>query len=303
MNKYLRKELESEIGLKNFYDEHPELLDAIPEMEPDVLGLNGVIADAIDAGIIQEIETSGITKDVKAMKSNMAKVVCRIAKKARPKARNDNNNELFDALDHAVTYIMQAPKILALSRAKAMRKVIKDNATYFSNIKPADFAAMDAAILAYDTDFAKPRYTIDYKHVAGTTAVFNLIHKGFIFRDNIVDYVCGYYEEEDPELVDEMKKQMGTVIEGVHHTGIEALCVDGKPAEGAITNLLQDVEMMIVELKKVAISDINGLATLIKFTPGTYHVTFKKTGYVDKEMILHFKKGVTVHITVEMLRA
>jgi len=300
---YLRWELESYVALLMFLASHPEILNLIPEMAGDIDGLQNIVDKAEYAGVIQITPTSGITRDIKAEKLQMAKTIIRIAKKTRPLARTAKKMELFAQLNHPVSYINQAPKLVALLRAKAIRKAIKDNNTFFSNVKPADYTAMDTVILAYDTDHGKTRVTIEFKQVAGTDAISKLVQEGYLFRDNIVDFVEGYYVEDDPDLVDEMKKNIGIEMEGVHHTGIESLCVDGKPVEGAITNLLQDVEMLIIELGRKAKSDINGLATIIKFTPGTYHVTFKKTGYIDRVMIVRVKRGETLHLSVEMFRA
>ena len=128
---YLRWELESYVSLLMFLDAHPEILVLIPEMAGDMTGLQNIVDKATEAGIIQITPTSGITRDIKAEKLKMAKTIIRIAKKARPLARTAKNMDLFDQLDHPVSYINQSPKLIALLRAKAIRKAIKDNNTFF----------------------------------------------------------------------------------------------------------------------------------------------------------------------------
>jgi hypothetical protein len=61
-----------------------------------------------------------------------------------------------------------------------------------------------------------------------------------------------------------------------------------------------NVQVKIIELNIFAHSDINGLAGLGRFRPGTYHVEFSGTGLVTKTIIVTFKRGKMLELEVVM---
>ena len=302
MKYYLKWKLECYEGVQQFLEDHPDIIIEIPEIAGDVTKLGDSVTAIKTAEGIQTSNIKGVTDETRDKKKAMAETVIRIAHKARPLARSAQKWELLEKLDYEITYIYRAPKVDALARAKDIRQTIKDNTALFTNITLADFTAMDEVILAYESGHVKPRDARDHRKTYGSDAYKALYEKADTACDNIWDLVYGYYEHTDPALVAELKLKLALEEEGVHHTGIEAVCVDGNPPEGAITELLQDVEMKLVELDRKTKSDINGLATLIKFINGTYHFTFSKPGFVMKEMILKINRGQVLHVEVVMYR-
>jgi hypothetical protein len=299
---YLKWKLESFLGILKFIDNHPNVSTDIPEMDDDVSDLRETVAAIVAAEQIQGSNIEGVTQETKDKKKLMARTVIGIAHKARPLARRAKKWELFKKLDFAIYYIGHAPKVDAVSRAKEIQQVITENGAFFTNIKPADFTAMTNTINAYSEAQSAPRAAKEHKKALGTDALAELYIKGNDAADNIYDFVFGYYELTNPGLLDELDLNCGIQREGVRHNGISALCVDGNPPAGAITHLLQDVELKIVELNKTAKSDINGIAVLTKFKHGTYHIEFSKAGFVTKQMIVFVKRGQTVELEVEMER-
>jgi len=302
MDHYLKWKLESFYALLLFIVSHPIISTDIPDLADDVSDLEDATAEIEVERGIQESDTTGVTEDVKAKKRLMARTVIAVAHKAKPKARKAGLWELYEKINYKVTYLMSAPKLDAVTFAKNIQKVIVDNPLIFTNIKPADKTAMADTIAAYNEVKLAPRTARVNKKAQGTEAYDLSFKKAQVAADNIYDYIYGQYELTNPNLVAELNLACGIDVEGVRHNTIHAVCSDGNPPQGAITALLEGVRLLILELNKTAVSDINGVVTLAKFTQGTYHVEFSKEGYVTKTMIIHIGQGETVELEVVMAR-
>jgi hypothetical protein len=302
MKNYFKWTLDSFKSVLKFLAGHPDEVSAIPEMTDDIETLNDAVVEIEVAEGIQTSNIEGVTEDTKQKKKTMAQTVIAKARKGLPMAKKANKPELVEKLDYRVYYIEQAPKADALARAKDIKKVLADNDTVFTNIKPADITAMVDAIKAYDESEINPRQAREHKKIAGTEALDAPFKKGNDSCDNIYDYFYGEYQLTKPDLVKELADLLGIEKEGVRHNTINATCVDGNPPAGAPTHLLQDVEMKLVELNLIVRSDINGLAHLTKFKHGTYHLEFSKAGFITKQMIVFIKRGQTVELEVVLNR-
>ena len=75
------------------------------------------------------------------------------------------------------------------------------------------------------------------------------------------------------------------------------MCKDIKSDE-----LLENVKMEIVELKKSALSTILGIAEIIKCKLGTYHVKFSLAGYADYIIVTTIHKGVVIEMEALMVK-
>jgi hypothetical protein len=302
METILKWKLETYENLQQFLDEHPEILDDIPETGTESAKLDAGVDEIRIAEGIQSTNTEGVTKNTKQLKKTMAGTIISFARKARPLARNAEKWDLFDQLNYEPSFIYYAPKVDALSRAKNIFNTMKDNSTLFTTVKPDDYPLMLGTIEAYESGHLAPRKAREYKKAMGTEAYSPSYKKCEIAAENIYDYVSGQYEFTNPSLVEQLKEVLSIDREGVQHTGLEAVCIDKNPPQGAITQLLEKVVMTIVELNKSALSDIDGIATLIKFRNGKYHVTFSKAGFKTVEMILKIERGKVLHLNVEMER-
>ena len=59
--------------------------------------------------------------------------------------------------------------------------------------------------------------------------------------------------------------------------------------------------LTIVELMKTAVSDIDGVAEIVKMRQGKYHLLFTKEGYLDYSIIVEFGLGKIQTIEVLMI--
>jgi hypothetical protein len=291
MYQYLKWKLESFVGMLKFLGNHPSVETDISEIADDVTELQSTVVAIKAAGQVQVTPLEGIAQETKEKKRLMARTVIGVARKARAMARRAGKWDLLEQLDFSITYINSAPKVDAVARAKAIQKAVTDNATFLTVVKPADFSAMTDTIKAYDLAQLNPRTAQEQKKAQGTDVLDGLYKKGSTAADNIYDFVTGFYELTNPELIDELNLNCGIKPEGVHHNTIKATFIYANPPADAITHLLEGGVMKIVELNKTAVSDINGLAEIQKFKTGTYHVEFSKEGFVTKQMIVHVRRG------------
>jgi hypothetical protein len=302
MKSYLKWKLVSFLALLKFIVEHPDISTDIPELAADVDVLQDTTESIKEAEQLQGETTSGVTKDTDKKKLMMARVVISKARKARPLAKRGDRLDLYEKLNFEKTYINQAPKVDALSRAKAIREVIKSNTSVFTNIKPADLTAMDDAIQDYNDSQLNPKAARDHKKAQGTDALDSLYQTANEAADNIYDLITGEYELTNEVLLDELDLKVGLEREGVRHNCIRATFIDANPPAGAITQLLEGALLKIVELNRTVKSDIDGVAEIRIFKAGSYHVEFSLKGFVTKQMIIHVKQGQTIQLEVELER-
>jgi hypothetical protein len=302
MKNYFRWKLDNFKNVIKFTEEHPNEIAAVTEMDDDVVNLKDAITEIAVAEGVQDMNIEGITEEAKKKKKTMADVVITFARKGLAMARKTKNKDMEEKVDYRVSYISRAPKADSLSRAKDIKLVLGSNSGVFSNIKPADLTMMDDAIKAYELAANNPKLALEHKKTEGTKALEEPYKKGNDSCDNIFDLFYGNYQLTKPLLVEELADLLGIEMEGVRHNGITALCVDGNPPADAITHLLEGVQLKLVELNLIAHSNIYGLAGLLKFKHGTYHLEFSKPGFVTKQMIVFVKRGTTVELEVEMMR-
>ncbi len=288
--------------VKNFIGSNQAKFDAIPTEAGEIVKLEAAIVEIQVAEDKQETDTTGITKEVEAAKQIMADTMIIYAKKGLPMARLAGKTEFVKILEHKPYFIYRASKATALSRARIMKNTLAGNLTVFSNIKPADIADMDAVILAYDEVKVDTQDAIGAKKEDGTEAIYAAYVKGNAALKNIYDFFYGEYQKNEPELVKKLADCMVVDKTGVHHTGITALFLDGNPPVGSITNLIQNGVIKIMELNKQALSDINGVVSIIKIKPGTYHIEFSKAGFISQTLIVKIKRGKIITLEITLVR-
>ena len=294
--------LESLYAFLLFLVEHAFISTDITDLAADKTGLETAIAEIETAKGVQDTNIKGVAQVTKDKKRKMAATVIAKASKARPKARDVENWELFDQLNYDKTYIFGASKLNAVSRAKDIQKVIVDNPTLFDNITAADKTAMTSAINDYNSVKLAPRAKRSEKKTGGTDAYKKSFKKAQKHADNMYDYIYGQYELDNPGLITSMDLALDIEEEGVRHNTLRVTFIDGNPPEGAITAFVEKAQVLIAELGKKALSDINGVANLMKFLQGTYHVEFSAAGFVTQTMIVHFGQGQTVELEVVLMR-
>jgi len=299
MRAYLQGKLFSYRKVLKYSGDHDTDFDSIDGFTDEKTILEDGIDKITGAEDIQGIVTKGVTDDTEQSKIDMANILVQFAHLGRPKAKNAGKESLVKAISFEVYQIVKATKADALSICRNILETLKD--AIFTNIKPADKTAMQEAIDNYDAVQADVAVLISKKKVEGTMAYYELFKKCDLAVDNMFDYVYGTYNLSKPNLVKGFKDARALEIEGVRHTGLVFTCLESVLKKGE-TPFVEGVLCKIVEKSKEGLSDIDGIGSIIKFYPGTYHVEFSKVGYITKHMIISFKRGEIVQLEILMER-
>jgi hypothetical protein len=193
-----------------------------------------------------------------------------------------DNITLANHLDHGATYILQAPKILAVQRARDLKDQLSNNLTTLTNITPDNITEINSAITAYDALKDSTIIQIQQRVATGTNPLPLAYSAAFKAIDNMYDLISSYFIDTNRPLVDEFTLAKQIITTGIRHTGVTGTVLkEGQP--------LKDTTITIVGTKKVTQTDMEGHYVISGVKTGNYTIEAKsKTGET------HTK---TVHIT------
>ena len=269
-----------------FNTKHATDLATIPEYADEMTAFANAYAIIKAAVQTQEtpIGTSG--DDVAHAKQKMAVVTIKYALRASVKAKKANNFDLYNKLNQSVSYLLFAPKTVAIARAEALRKLLSDNIILFPNILPANITEINNAIKAYDSVKDEPVTEIEYRSANGTDLLPKAFEDAFDAIDNMFDYIYSYFIETKSALVEEFALAKQIISTGIRHTAIEGyVLINGQPEEGAT--------VVLAGTKKAAITDMSGHFSIVKMRTGNYHLEAKTTTGNKLSKQIHVVKGTT----------
>jgi hypothetical protein len=251
-------------------------------------------------GVALGVQTSisGITATAAdSAKSAMADIVIKYALRASVKAARAGNEQLAEQLSQSITYILQATKQEAITRAKAMCKAMSDNLTILTNVTTQNIIDITAAIAAYQTIQSQPLTTIQITKATATDVLPSLITTTDEAVNNMYSLLCSYFNDTNPTLVNEFALAMHVTATGVHHAGIAATVTTIVPPATTATPA-EGITMKIVELNKQVVSDINGTINLQGIKAGTYHAEFSGTDMVTKTIVIAIVSRQIINVNV-----
>ena len=265
-----------------------------------VLALIDLTFGQLTGAIKSQIIVPGGAKDEsdKAQEA-LATTMNRIGMKAWAMADDKDETDLAKQVKRPISYFTGVSKNLCLTRAGALRDVLSNNASVFTNIKPADFTEIDAKILDFKNKRNKPTNVIKDAKAAGTNMIpkyVNTMDKAIL---KLYGYVFGEYAEDKPEFVEAMALAKKVGHTGVHHTGISAFISEALHPELALLG----VQMKIVELDISADSSITGFASISAIMPDTYHIEFSFAGYETQTLVVKLLKGRIAVMNVLMVKS
>lgn len=285
MNNNQRARLDACNRVKDYTTRHAADLATIPEMAAELVIFNNYLSIIKNAAQTQTTPSGAANDTVAIAKLLMTTTVIKFALRASVKAKQLGNVELYNKLNHPATYILQAPKTLALSRANELKQEMNDNLATLTNIVAANMTDMTNAIKGYNDIKDNPRNNIETKAATGTDVLPAAFTAIFSSIDNIFDLVYSYYYDSKKSLVDELALNRQIINTGVRHSGIEGYVYEnGAPSIGVI--------VMIDGTNKSGVTDINGHYSIIKVKTGDYFIRAKNTGNVFKTEKRHISRGV-----------
>jgi hypothetical protein len=284
------------IGLFNL--KHATELATIPDYPGEKMKFDTIVASIIGAGLVQEDDTSGNTKTSAFTKNAMALMVIKFAKRGVVKARNANNLVLAEELDQPITYILKATKTEAVQRAKDMRNAMNSNLTILTNITAANITLIDNAITAYDSVKDNPTVAKQIKKAQGTMVLSPNYALADVAVENMYNLVWSYFEDIKPTIVDELNLARQILNTGIRHTAVIIHVTDeaGKIIPPATVKDLTNSKDYISDDKSNEIH-------IAKHKHGHFHFVISAPGYVEVNLGLDVKQGMSNEFTVKLMKS
>lgn len=246
-----------------------------PRLVTEIANFVSLNNDLDDATQTQAQVTTGITQGKADAFNAMVKMIVEMAFKAYVWAVDNDNDDLIEVFNVQLSDFDRIPESSALDKIKNIRDAINTNIAGMAsvNLLPADVTAQDAAIAAYNAVKSAPEVAIGHKETSTDTIVelFAEIDKsiGLISR-----LIISQYGSTNAGMVSDFKNNKHIDDLPTHHSGIHTHITDevsGEDIEGA--------QLAIPKVGKSAVSDINGIAEIIKIKSGDYHVYITMPGY------------------------
>ncbi len=284
MNNTQRAQLDACNRVKDFNTKNATALATIPEYAAEQLKFTAALGIITNSTQVQSA-TAGTTSDAtRIAKETMAKIAIKYALRGAVKARQLGNITLANNLDHTTTYIIQAPKTLAVQRAKDIKQHLNDNLATLTNIVAANITELDNAIKNYDTIKDNPIIDVQTRAATGTNPLPAAFAAATLAMNNMHDLVTSYFGDINIPMVDEIALSKQIINTGTHHNGVEGTVTkDDIPVMGATVS--------IVGTNKTATTDIKGHYIIAKIKIGDYTVKVSNEAGDTASKTIHINRG------------
>ena len=284
MNNVQRAQLDACNRVKDFNTKNATALATIPEYAAEqtkFAAAYAIITNATQVQSAAEGTTSDATRIAKLLMGNTAN---KYALRGAVKARQLNNITLANNLSHPVTYITQAPKTLAVQRAKDIKQHLSDNLATLTNITAANITELGNVITAYDNIKDNPTIDVQTRAATGTNPLPAAFAAATLAMNNMHDLVTSYFIDTNVPLVDEIGLSKQIINTGTHHNGVEGTVTkNGVAVMGATVS--------IVGTKKVATTDIKGHYIIAKIKVRDYTIEASNEAGDTASKTIHINRG------------
>jgi hypothetical protein len=292
-----RAKLDSYDRIRQFNTKHATDLATITDYAGEQTKFNNFLASLLTAANIQQDDTSGNTPTSNSTKTNMAKTVIKFAKRGAVKARLAGNMVLAAELDESITYILKAPKTIAVQRATEMRNTMNSNLSTLTTITAANITQIDTTIAAYDGVKDNPTIARQVKKANGTNVLapnYGLIDATV---ENMYDLAYSYFEDTKPAMIDEFALAKQILNTGIRHTSVDFTVTD------EFGNIISKSTAKDMKNGKVYGADDEGNISVPKHKAGHFHFTISAPGYADIDLGLDVKQGMSNEFSVKMKKS
>ena len=250
------------------------------------------------ASYMQQHQTdiTGITTAKNNAFAAMVSIIVNKAQKAYVWAIDNANYNLAEVFDVQKSDFLKGSEITAFTKIKNIRDSITANIAAMASVQlvAADVTAINAAITAYQntvgtTGSAQARKTQGTK---GLESIITSIDNSLSLIDKLM---INSYSSTKPDFIKEytLNRQLDKLP--THHNGISITVTDeatGEELEGALLSIND----------KTSLSDIDGVAEIIKIKQGTYNATVSLDGYVSQTLKVVIEIGTLVEIDVKLAK-
>ncbi|MBI3234372.1 MAG: carboxypeptidase-like regulatory domain-containing protein, partial [Bacteroidetes bacterium] len=236
------------------------------------------------AGHLQSRTVAVASDSVTAAKENMAAMAIQFAKRGKVKALLNNDLTLAKHLDHAIGFILNANKTLAVNRALEIKDQLNSNLSILTNISAADITELTEAINTFDNIKDQPRTNIQERSASGTIQLATAFVTIFKAIDNMNDLVHSYFTKTNKPLVDEFDLACQVISTGIHHTGVEGVILKDGQA-------LANVTIKITGTDKEGVTDLEGHYVIAKIKAGDYTIEATTEDGHKTSKTIHLSRG------------
>ena len=285
------------IAMVLFFSKYEATLASFLQLVTEITGFTGTYADLQEEIAQQKLKISGVKTSKNTLLDNAVKLLVKSARKARVWAVNTGNATLAAQFDVQISTFTEMTQSVVLNSLTTINAAINTNIASLTGyrVTAANVTAITGAISAATGSIGTPKQAITTRAVA-TDKIALDITECDASLELIDDLLIPEYEDTDATMVAEYRLSRAVTSLGSHATGLKPTVTD------SITMaLLEGVLVTIVEVSRSAVTDITGVALITRMKPGTYHVTFTKTGYVDFDTIIDFVLGNTKALSVAMV--
>ena len=255
------------------------------------------LEDKIEGYIQEQSDGTGSTTATKAEKKATAiKLVMQLVQKSRPWAKKTKNNDLISLLNVSDSSFSgeEIPVAAALQKiATGIKDHVAELAEY--NVTDNDVKAALDAVTAFENTIGTPQNQKETSVLAGQN-LSAAIKAIIAILDDCDDLIEGNFAQTNPNEVAEYHAARVIGKSTSRHTTLLAHVYEDAAKAKPIFNAIAT----ITELKRHDDTDIDGLAEIVKFKPGTYHLVITAKGFTDKTILFTIKSGQHLNLDVVM---
>lgn len=284
MNNTQRSKLDACNRVKDFNTKNATVLATIPEYAAELAKFTAAYTIITNATQVQSSPEGTTSEASRIAKELMGKTVLKYSLRASVKARQLNNITLANKLSLAISFIIQAPKTLAVQRSKDIKDLLNSNLAALTNITAANITEIGNAITAYDNIKDNPTIDVQTRAATGTNPLPAAFAAATLAMDNMHDLVQSYFIDTNIPLVDEIALSKQILNTGLHHNGVEGTVTkNGVAVMGA--------SVSIVGTNKVATTDIKGHYIIAKIKIGDYTIEASNEAGDTASKTVHISRG------------
>ena len=257
------------------------------------VSLNGELDQATQT---QAQDTKGIAQGKTDAYNAMVKMAVEMAFKAYVWAVDNNNDELTEVFNVQISDFDKIAQQTGFDKVKNIRDGIDGHIAGMAgvNLLPADVIALDGLIAAYNAVKSAPEVAIGHKETS-TDTIVELFHDIDDSLGLISRLIISQYGTTNAGMVSDFKNNKHIDDLPTHHSGIHTHITDaltGEDLEGAL--------LAIPTAGKSSVSNINGIAEIIKIKNGDYHVNVTMHGYKPQTFKTKILRGKITSFDIQL---
>jgi hypothetical protein len=175
---------------------------------------------------------------------------------------------------------------------------MNNNLSILTNIIAANITQIDNTITAYDGVKDNPTIAKQVKKAQGTMVLPPNYTSADVVAENMFNLVYSYFDDIKPAMVDELSLARQILNTGIRHTSVIVTVVDeaGKIIPPATIKDISNGKVYKTE-------DKGDMVHVTKHRAGHFHFTVSAPGYVEVDLEVDVKQGMSNEFKVKLLKS